>query len=153
MAETTKQHGVPGRVPVSGGASDRAGNLKGIGWMLLSGILFVGVTGIVRHLGTDMSPIQAAFIRYAFGLVLVIPLLLRLGGGTWLFSGLFSVGRARRRLGLHALRGLIHGIGVMLWFYAMEKPIFQGFDTAGCFPRNGHKPKFHCGPYPMHYRL
>jgi drug/metabolite transporter (DMT)-like permease len=51
-------------------------------------------------------------------LVLVMPLLLRLGGGAWLFSG----GRARRRrLGLHAIRGLIHGIGVMLWFYAMAR--------------------------------
>ncbi len=122
MAETTKPRGVPEGLPESA-----AGNLKGIGWMLLSGFLFVGVTGIVRHLGTDMSPIQAAFIRYAFGLVLVMPLLLRLGGGAWLFSG----GRAhRRRLGLHAIRGLIHGIGVMLWFYAMKKPVFQGFDTA-----------------------
>ncbi|MHA1154333.1 MAG: DMT family transporter [Alphaproteobacteria bacterium] len=103
---------------LQGESEGTAGNLKGIGWMLLSGFLFVGVTGIVRHLGSDMSPIQAAFIRYAFGLVLVSPLLLRLAGGAWLFSG----GRARRRrLGLHALRGLIHGIGVMLWFYAMAR--------------------------------
>ncbi len=113
MAETTKaQH-----VLANDAAKVTAGNLKGIGWMLLSGFLFVGVTGIVRHLGTDMSPMQAAFIRYAFGLVLVIPLLLRLGGR----------GRRRtasRRLGLHALRGLIHGIGVMLWFYAIKKPVF-----------------------------
>ncbi len=109
MVETTKPQGMPDGMP-----ENTAGNLKGIGWMLLSGLLFVGVTGIVRHLGTDMSPIQAAFIRYAFGLVLVIPLLLRLGGGAW--------GRSRRRrLGLHALRGLIHGIGVMLWFYAMAR--------------------------------
>jgi drug/metabolite transporter (DMT)-like permease len=118
MAETTKPQGVPESVPESTAGNLKGANLRGIGWMLLSGVLFVGVTGIVRHLGTDMSPIQAAFIRYAFGLVLVIPLLLHLGGGAWLFSG----GRARgRRLGLHALRGLIHGIGVMLWFYAMAR--------------------------------
>ena len=117
MVETTKPQGVPVSVPEGAPA-----NLKGIGWMLLSGVLFVAVTGIVRHLGTDMSAMQAAFIRYAFGLVLMIPLLLRLGGGAWPFS----VGRAhrrtaRRRLGLHALRGLVHGIGVMLWFYAMAR--------------------------------
>ena len=47
--------------------------------MLLSGILFVGVTGIVRYLGNEMNPIQAAFIRYAFGIALVIPVILRLG--------------------------------------------------------------------------
>ncbi len=115
MAETTKPPDVS--EGTAGNLNGTAGNLKGIGWMLLSGVLFVAVTGIVRHLGTDMNPIQAAFIRYAFGLVLVIPLLLRLGGGTWFFSA----GRARRRLGLHALRGLIHGVGVMLWFYAMAR--------------------------------
>ena len=125
MAETTKPQSTPAGVldSVPEGVPERAAanlggaNLRGIGWML-----FVAVTGIVRHLGTDMNPMQAAFIRYAFGLVLVIPLLLRLGGGAWPFSG----GRARRRtasrrLGLHALRGLIHGIGVMLWFYAMAR--------------------------------
>jgi drug/metabolite transporter (DMT)-like permease len=113
MAESTTPRGGPERVP-----EGRTANLKGIGWMLLSGFLFVGVTGIVRHLGTDMSPMQAAFIRYVFGLFLVIPLFLRLGGGARPFAG----GGARgRRLGLHALRGLAHGIGVMLWFYAMAR--------------------------------
>ena len=145
MTDTTTPQSAPERAP-----EGTAGNVKGIGWMLLSGLMFVAVTGIVRHLGTDMSPMQAAFIRYVFGLFLVIPLLLRLGAG----AGPFSGGRLRgRRLGLHALRGLVHGIGVMLWFYAMEKPIFQGFDTAGYFPRNGHKHKCHCGPYPMCCRL
>ncbi|GIT53103.1 MAG: hypothetical protein Ct9H300mP16_02630 [Pseudomonadota bacterium] len=35
--------------------------------------------GIVRYLGNEMNPIQAAFIRYAFGIALVIPVILRLG--------------------------------------------------------------------------
>ncbi len=122
MVETTKSPGGTESVPASDGAGLRAANLKGanlrgIGWMLLSGFLFVGVTGIVRHLGTDMNPTQAAFIRYVFGLFLVVPLWLRLGGG-----GVFSGRRIwGRRLGLHALRGLVHGIGVMLWFYAMAR--------------------------------
>ncbi len=112
MTESTTPQNVPESSPES-----TDGNLKGIGWMLVSGIMFVAVTGIVRHLGTDMSPMQAAFIRYVFGLFLIIPLLLRLGGGRP-----FSGGRLRgRRLGLHALRGLVHGVGVMLWFYAMAR--------------------------------
>ncbi len=110
MVETTKPQGAPERAA----ANLRGANLRGIGWMLLSGFLFVAVTGIVRHLGTDMSPMQAAFIRYAFGLVLMTPLLLRLGRRARRRT-------ASRRLGLHALRGLIHGIGVMLWFYAMAR--------------------------------
>ena len=106
-------------------------NVKGIGWMLLSGIMFIGVTGIVRYLGDEMHPIQAAFIRYAFGIVLVVPVILRVG-----LYGLLST-----RIHLHASRGLVHGIGVMLWFYAMSRlPIAEvtalGFTTP-IFPTAG----------------
>jgi len=92
--------------------------------MLLTGLLFVGVTGVVRHLGTDMNPMQAAFIRYAFGVVLIAPVLLRL----------FAAGARPSRLGLHMLRGVAHGAAVMLWFFAMARiPIAQvtaiGFTT------------------------
>lgn len=97
--------GDAGKIP----ARRASGAAKGMAWMLLTSVLFVGVTGIVRHLGSDMSAPQAAFIRYGFGVMLMIPVLLRL--------------RARElispRMGLHAVRGLVHGIGVMLWFYAM----------------------------------
>lgn len=87
------------------------GNLQGILWMMTTGVLFVAVTGIVRHLGTDMSPVQAAFIRYLFGLVLLLPVFIRMG----------SLMRAPSVMGLHAARGVIHGVGVMLWFFAMAR--------------------------------
>ncbi len=98
--------------------------LWGIWWMLLTGLLFVAVTGVVRHLGTDMTPMQAAFIRYAFGIVLIAPVLLRM----------FAARVRPSRLGLHMLRGVAHGIAVMLWFFAMARiPIAQvtaiGFTT------------------------
>jgi len=101
-----------------------SGNVRGIAWMLVTGMLFVAVTVTVRYLGTTMNPIQAAFIRYCFGLVIILPLLSRAGllGLTW------------RRVGFHGLRGLIHGGGVMLWFLAMSRiPIAEvtalGFTT------------------------
>ncbi len=98
--------------------------LWGIWWMLLTGLLFVAVTGVVRHLGTDMNPMQAAFIRYAFGVVLIAPVLLRM----------FAARAAPSRIGLHMLRGVAHGTAVMLWFFAMARiPIAQvtaiGFTT------------------------
>ena len=103
--------------PAGAAAAQRAaGNLRGVGWMLLTGLLFVCVTGIVRHLGTDMAAVQAAFLRYVFGLFLILPVLYRQVG----------TGLVPRRLGLHALRGLVHGVGVMLWFVAMARiPIAQ----------------------------
>ncbi len=105
----------------SGRSADSVAALKGIGWMALTGVLFVGVTAIVRYLGTDMNPVQAAFVRYAFGLVLLGPVLLRLFRRVP-FTGLgFS-----RGIRLHALRGVVHGAAVMLWFYAMARiPIAQ----------------------------
>nr|NIM27904.1 EamA family transporter [Gammaproteobacteria bacterium]NIM73030.1 EamA family transporter [Gammaproteobacteria bacterium]NIN38647.1 EamA family transporter [Gammaproteobacteria bacterium]NIO24783.1 EamA family transporter [Gammaproteobacteria bacterium]NIO65386.1 EamA family transporter [Gammaproteobacteria bacterium] len=97
-------------------ASARGSYLWGIWWMLVTGLLFVGVTGVVRHLGTDMNPIQAAFIRYAFGIVLIAPLLLRM----------VASGKKPSRIGLHLLRGVAHGTAVMLWFFAMARiPIAQ----------------------------
>jgi len=94
--------------PIYGSA---AGNLRGLGWMVLTGLFFVCVTGIVRYLGTDMSPVQAAFIRYAFGAVLMIPVFLKLD----------SVRLPARTTGLLLGRGLLHGIGVSLWFFAMAR--------------------------------
>ena len=90
----------------------RSSTSKGIAWMALTGLLFVAVTGIVRHLGSDMNPIQAAFIRYAMGVVIMAPLLLRV---RW------SRLAPRRRLGMYLTRGIVHGLGVMLWFYAMAR--------------------------------
>ncbi len=87
-------------------------------------MLFVGVTVAVRYLGTSMNPVQAAFIRYCFGIVLILPLL----------SGAGVMSLDRDRLGFHALRGLVHGGGVILWFLAMSRiPISEvtalGFTT------------------------
>ena len=93
------------------GSGTAAGNLRGIGWMVLTGLFFVGVTGVVRHLGTDMNPIQAAFVRYGFGFVLMIPIFLRLD----------TLRLPRRIFGLHVMRGMMHAVGVAMWFFAMAR--------------------------------
>lgn len=89
----------------------RQNTLEGVGWMLLTGLLFVCVTGIVRHLGSELPAIEAAFIRYAIGLLLISPVLLKL------FRARPTAGTMR----LYAFRGLVHGIAVMLWFFAMAR--------------------------------
>lgn len=92
-------------------SQDTRALLRGIGWMLLTGFCFVGVTGIVRYLGSDMPAIEAAFIRYAAGTVMIAPMLVRT----------FRAGLDRDVTRLFALRGLVHGLGVILWFYAMAR--------------------------------
>lgn len=85
--------------------------LQGVLWMLLTGVLFVAVTGIVRHLGSSMPAVEAAFLRYAIGLVMILPA----------FKPLLKTMPSAREWRLYALRGVVHGGGVMLWFYAMAR--------------------------------
>jgi drug/metabolite transporter (DMT)-like permease len=80
-------------------------------WMVATTVLFVIVTAVVRYLGSEMHPVQAAFLRYAFGVALIIPFCLR--------TSLFRIPFARLRL--HAFRGVAHGIAIMLWFFAMMR--------------------------------
>ncbi|MEM7546380.1 MAG: DMT family transporter [Pseudomonadota bacterium] len=83
----------------------------GIAWMLLTGLLFVAVTGIVRYLGSDLPAAEGAFIRYAVGLVMISPALI----------GVFRRRISARVWGYYGMRGAVHGIAVMLWFYAMAR--------------------------------
>lgn len=83
----------------------------GLAWMVAAGLLFVTMTGIVRYLGSSLPVAQTAFIRYFFGLLIVSPALVAL------FRRRLSV----RVLGLFAGRGVAHGVGVLLWFYAMGR--------------------------------
>ncbi|MCR8725818.1 DMT family transporter [Frigidibacter sp. ROC022] len=83
--------------------------LGGILWMLLSGLFFTAVTVIVKHVAQSLPSPQVVFMRYAIGLVFVLPALpamARAGVGQGL--GLRFVGR-----------GALHALGVLLWFYAM----------------------------------
>ena len=83
----------------------------GIGWMLITTFLFLGVTGIVRHVGSDLPNIEAAFLRYAFGVILILPM----------SSALWRTRIPRRQWTLYGMRGALHAVGVMLWFYAMAR--------------------------------
>ena len=90
---------------------DGARPVAGALWMLATGFCFVAVTAIVRYLGTGLPAAQAAFLRFGFGVLFLLPAL-------W--------GVLRNRLppgsaGLFALRGAAHVIAVILWFYAMAR--------------------------------
>ena len=83
----------------------------GVGWMVVTGLLFVAVTGIVRYVGSDVPATQAAFLRYVFGIVFIAPFLWRM----------LRDGFSRRALSFFAMRGFIHALGVSLWFFAMAR--------------------------------
>ncbi len=80
-------------------------------WMVAGGLLFVAVAVMVRLLGSNLPAVEAAFIRYVFGLLILIPVILQM---QWR-----RVKGANLRL--YALRGIAHGVAVMLWFFAMAR--------------------------------
>jgi drug/metabolite transporter (DMT)-like permease len=85
--------------------------VAGILWMLVTGALFVGVTALVKTLGPVIPATQAAFLRYAIGMIFVLPMM----------RPILRAGLTRRLWGLFTLRGLAHSVGVGLWFYAMAR--------------------------------
>jgi len=86
-------------------------NLTGVFWMIVTGICFLGVTALVKFMGTRIPAAEAAFLRYALGLVLLMPMLKD-----------FSQNLPNRKLSaLFAARGIVHTVGVVLWFFAMSR--------------------------------
>jgi drug/metabolite transporter (DMT)-like permease len=49
--------------------------LFGVFWMVLTGLNFVAVTAIVKHIGDAVPAAQGAFLRYLLGLVFLIPMI------------------------------------------------------------------------------
>ena len=85
--------------------------ILGILWMVLTGLLFLGVTVLVKILGPRVPAPEAAFLRYLLGLVLLIPML-----KTSLKDKLDSV------LWFNFIaRGIFHTLAVVLWFFAMTQ--------------------------------
>ncbi len=83
----------------------------GIAWMATTGLLFVFVIGTVRWLGAGIPAAESAFIRYVFGLILMLPFILPA----------LRRGMPRRVLAVYSVRGLAHALAVILWFYAMAR--------------------------------
>ncbi|MFK8082532.1 MAG: DMT family transporter [Granulosicoccus sp.] len=76
-----------------------------------STLMLASMHGLVRFLSSDMHPFMIVFFRNLFGLVAVMPLLLRAGVG--------SLKTQNPRL--HMLRALVGVIAMLGWFYALSK--------------------------------
>lgn len=84
---------------------------RGIFWMIVTGLLFVCVTALVKTMGTRIPAPEAAFLRYALGLVFVVPMA----------RAMLRAPMTGRLWGVFAARGVVHTIGVSLWFFAMAR--------------------------------
>ncbi|MDV4143728.1 MULTISPECIES: DMT family transporter [Shimia] len=85
--------------------------IVGVLWMLVTGVCFVMVTALVKYLGPSVPAPEAAFLRYALGLVFLLPMI----------RPLLRTRLTKRQIGLFGLRGVAHTIGVSFWFFAMTQ--------------------------------
>ncbi len=85
--------------------------MQGVFWMFVTGLLFVAVTALVKYNGTRIPAAESAFLRYAMGLVFLLPMI----------RAMWHSRLTRRQHKLFWLRGLAHTGGVSLWFYAMAR--------------------------------
>lgn len=79
--------------------------------MVTAGLCFVAVTALVKLNGTRLPAAESAFVRYALGLVFLIPMM----------GALRATTLTPRLWKLVAVRGLFHTFGVTLWFFAMTR--------------------------------
>jgi len=87
-----------------------APNLRGILWVGISGVLFALLNVFTLIPAQHLNPYVMAFMRYFFGTLMLIPIVLKLG-----------LHRSMRtdRLPLHLFRGAIHAGGMFLWFIGL----------------------------------
>ncbi len=86
-------------------------NIQAIFWMVVTTLLFAIVTGIVRYIGSDIPAPVAAFIRYVISTIFFIPLIVKM----------FILEGNKKNRQFYWGRGLAHGFGVILWFFAMAR--------------------------------
>lgn len=82
-----------------------------IAWMLLTGFFFILVTALVKYMGPRLPAAEAAFLRYGMGLIFILPVL----------GSLRAAHLNKRQWSLFGLRGFLHALGVILWFFSMTR--------------------------------
>ncbi|BDW90701.1 DMT family transporter [Thalassospira tepidiphila] len=76
---------------------------------LFAAILAACFTLTIRYATEELHPYQAVFLRFAFGLILILPMVMKRGIGSL----------ATRRLPLFGLRGVLSAAEMCLWFMAV----------------------------------
>lgn len=84
---------------------------RGLLWISSSGLIFSLLNATMRGLTQHVDPFQAQFLRYFFGLLVLLPLIVMHGWAEY----------RPRNVGAQFSRGLVHTVGLCLWFYALPR--------------------------------
>jgi len=83
--------------------------VRGLMWSAASGMLFCILNATMRGLTQHLPPMQSQFLRYVFGLLVMLPLVWRAGLAAYRphnLPGQFT-------------RGAVHTLGLICWFLAL----------------------------------
>ena len=84
---------------------------KGMLWMAAGGFLFSILNTIVRSIAMQMDPFEVQFLRYLFGLLVMLPWVFKAGPRNYWPTDIKG----------QFWRGGVHTIGMVLWFIALPK--------------------------------
>ncbi|MEO8652535.1 MAG: DMT family transporter [Ramlibacter sp.] len=83
--------------------------LRGLLWSIGAGLTFVLLNTLMRALSLRLDVFQVQFLRYLFGLLVMLPLVVRSGMAAY----------RPRNIGGQFIRGAVHTVGLCLWFTAI----------------------------------
>lgn len=83
--------------------------VRGLLWSGAAGALFCVLNATMRGLALQLDPLQTQFLRYVFGLLVMLPLLWHGTLASWW----------PRNPGGQFTRGAVHTLGLALWFLAL----------------------------------
>jgi drug/metabolite transporter (DMT)-like permease len=84
--------------------------VRGMLWTTAAGFIFCQLNALMRALTIQLDPFQTQFLRYLFGCLVMLPLILRAGLAHYWpknMAGQFT-------------RGFVHSVGLWLWFAALQ---------------------------------
>jgi drug/metabolite transporter (DMT)-like permease len=85
--------------------------VRGLMWAATAGLVFAVLNSSLRLLALQLDPFEAQFLRYLFGLLVMLPLVLRSGVRAYW----------PKQPGSQFTRGAVHTLGLCLWFAALPK--------------------------------
>ncbi len=92
-------------------ASGWSPTTRGLLWTSAAGLVFSMLNALMRLLTLHVDPFQAQFLRYLFGMLVLLPVMLHGGRAGWW----------PRRIGPQFTRGAVHALGLCLWFTALPR--------------------------------
>ncbi|HEX7437953.1 MAG TPA: DMT family transporter [Caldimonas sp.] len=85
--------------------------MRGLMWAAAAGLIFAHLNALMRLLTLHLDPFQTQFLRYLFGMLVMLPLVLRSGVRAYW----------PKQIGAQFARGAVHTLGLCLWFTALPR--------------------------------